>query len=91
MVHHISPAPLTFEVLDRILNKNYKLALSEESTKRINDCKAYLDHKIETAGKPLYGITTGFGSLCKKCSFHECSNFLDLVNLNHRRDSMNSV
>ena len=65
MVHYISPAPLTFEVIDKILHTNCTLALSEESKKRINDCKAYLDHKIETSEKPLYGITTGFGSLCK--------------------------
>ena len=66
MVHYISPAPLTFEVIDKILSKNYKLALSEDSKKLINDCKAYLDHKIERSAKPLYGITTGFGSLCNQ-------------------------
>lgn len=65
MVHYISPTPLTFEVIDNILKGHYKLALSEESKLLINQCKAYLDHKIETSDKPLYGITTGFGSLCK--------------------------
>lgn len=65
MKHFISPAPLTFEIIDTILHKGYKLALSEESKKLICDCKAYLDHKIATSEKPLYGITTGFGSLCK--------------------------
>ena len=63
MVHYISPAPLTFEVIDKILSKNYKLALSEDSKKLINDCKAYLDHKIESSAKPLYGITTGLAEL----------------------------
>lgn len=65
MIHHISPAPLTFEIIDNILNKNYKLALSDESKKLICDCKNYLDQKIASSAKPLYGITTGFGSLCK--------------------------
>ncbi len=65
MIHYISPAPLTFETIDTILNQGYQLALSDESKKLICDCKAYLDHKIATAEKPLYGITTGFGSLCK--------------------------
>lgn len=65
MVHYISPAPLTFEVIDSILTNKTQLALSEESKKLIHDCKAYLDHKIATSDKPLYGITTGFGSLCK--------------------------
>ena len=62
MVHHISPSPLTFETIDKILKNNYKLALSEESKALIQKCKDYLDHKIETAAKPLYGITTAFGS-----------------------------
>lgn len=65
MIHYISPAPLTFEIIDNILKSGCKLALSEESKKLITDCKAYLDHKIATSAKPLYGITTGFGSLCK--------------------------
>ncbi len=65
MTHYISPAPLTFEVIDNILKKGYKLALSEESKQLITECKAYLDHKITTSTRPLYGITTGFGSLCK--------------------------
>ncbi|MDE5638566.1 MAG: aromatic amino acid ammonia-lyase, partial [Odoribacter sp.] len=65
MIHYISPAPLTFETIDRILKGHYQLALSEESKKLICECKNYLDHKIATSDKPLYGITTGFGSLCK--------------------------
>ena len=65
MTHYITPEKLTFEQIEKILTKKYKLALSDESKKLINDCKAYLDHKIATSDKPLYGITTGFGSLCK--------------------------
>lgn len=65
MIHYITPSPLTFEVIENIITQNYKLALSDESKQRILDCKAYLDHKIQTTDKPLYGITTGFGSLCK--------------------------
>lgn len=65
MVHYISPSPLTFEVIGKILKDNCKLSLSEESKALIQKCKDYLDHKIETAATPLYGITTGFGSLCK--------------------------
>lgn len=65
MTHYISPEPLTFEVIENILTKGYKLALSEESKQLIVKCKEYLDKKIATSEKPLYGITTGFGSLCK--------------------------
>ena len=65
MIHSISPATLTFEIIDTILQKGYKLALSDESRELIRISKEYLDRKIAESEKPLYGITTGFGSLCK--------------------------
>jgi histidine ammonia-lyase len=63
-VHQITPAPLTFEIIEEILEKKFRLALSEESTELIEQSKAYLDRKIKEAHGPLYGITTGFGALC---------------------------
>lgn len=64
MVHHISPARLTIDRVGEILKNNLKLALSEESINLITRCRDYLDNKIETCTEPIYGITTGFGSLC---------------------------
>lgn len=64
-IHQISPKRLTFSILENILKGSYKLELSEESVKLIQDCKDYLDNVIAKADKPIYGITTGFGSLCK--------------------------
>ena len=43
-----------------------QLALSTESIANIEKCRNYLDHKIETHQDPIYGITTGFGSLCNR-------------------------
>ena len=37
MIHYISPAPLTFETIDAILNKHYTLALSDESKQLITN------------------------------------------------------
>ena len=54
MIHYITPQRLTFEQIETILSKKAKLALSEESKKLINDCKAYLDNKIKRSEKPLY-------------------------------------
>lgn len=64
MIHYISPARLTIERAGEILNRKMTLALSEESINRINGCRKYLDDKIEQCNHPVYGITTGFGSLC---------------------------
>lgn len=64
MIHHISPATLTIERVGEIIERNMQLALSDESIQRINRCREYLDKKIESCSEPIYGITTGFGSLC---------------------------
>ena len=63
-VHHISPDWLTIEKVNEIITSGATLALSDEAVKRITECRAYLDKKMETATEPIYGITTGFGSLC---------------------------
>ncbi|MDL2323240.1 histidine ammonia-lyase [Bacteroidales bacterium OttesenSCG-928-A17] len=65
-LHHIGRGPLTFEVIEKIINKNLKLDLAPEAVERIQKCRDYLDKKIEESEIPLYGITTGFGSLCNK-------------------------
>ncbi len=62
----ISPAPLTFEAIESILENNSKLVLSDESRKLICDCKAYLDKKLAGHNGPIYGINTGFGALHDK-------------------------
>ncbi len=62
--HHISPADLTFECIEKIFKEKRKLELSEESIERIKKCRDYLDKKIAASGDPVYGVTTGFGSLC---------------------------
>lgn len=40
------------------------LALSDALTKRITEGRAFLEDYIERAEQPIYGINTGFGSLC---------------------------
>lgn len=40
------------------------MALSKESKALIIKCRDYLDKKMETQKEPIYGVTTGFGSLC---------------------------
>lgn len=62
--HYISTEKLTFSKLQQIIAENKKIALSEESIKLIVKCREYLDNKMDTQTEPIYGITTGFGSLC---------------------------
>ena len=65
-IHYISPEPLSFEIIENILEEKKKLVLSEESIKLIEKSKAYLDRKLEESEEPLYGINTGFGALCDR-------------------------
>lgn len=62
--HYISTETLTFEEVNRIISGKYKLALSEDAIRRIQKCRDYLDKKMENQSTPIYGVTTGFGSLC---------------------------
>lgn len=62
----ITPAPISFEQIENMLAPETQLALSTESIANIEKCRNYLDHKIETHQDPIYGITTGFGSLCNR-------------------------
>ena len=63
MNHIISNERLTLERLKAIIENNEKLVLSEASEGAIIKCREYLDRKMEDIDRPLYGITTGFGSL----------------------------
>ena len=63
MNHIISNERLTLERLKAIIDNNEKLVLSEASEGAIIKCREYLDRKMEDINRPLYGITTGFGSL----------------------------
>lgn len=65
-VYQVGSGPLTFEIIERIINENLKLELATEAKERIQHCRDYLDRKIAASDVPLYGITTGFGSLCNK-------------------------
>src|SRR5665647_1935679 len=66
MTFKISPKELKLDTIWNIFDKNIKLSLSEESVNLITHCRNYLDYKLENTVTPIYGITTGFGSLHNK-------------------------
>lgn len=63
-VHQISHKHLSLKDLEGIIDSNAKIELSEDAKQRILKCRDYLDRKMENQKEPIYGITTGFGSLC---------------------------
>ncbi len=63
-MHYISTNTLEFNTISEIISENKKLALSDEAKNKIISCREYLEKKIAAHGEPIYGINTGFGSLC---------------------------
>ena len=64
MIHYIGTSHLSLSDIQTILLEGKKIALSEEAIENIQKCRAYLDDKMERESAPIYGINTGFGSLC---------------------------
>ena len=63
MIHTISNNHLSLERLKSILYNHEELELGDEARNAIVKCRSYLDSKMEDISRPVYGITTGFGSL----------------------------
>lgn len=65
MKHEISTdKQITLKDIQHILDSNATLVLSDKAKKDIVACREYLDKKMASQKAPIYGINTGFGSLC---------------------------
>ncbi len=56
--------PLTLEAIEKFIHSNERLELSEVAVGRINNSYDYLQRKMANGAAVIYGINTGFGSLC---------------------------
>ena len=63
-IYHIENQYISFDELEQILISGEKVELSESTKKSILYCRSYLDNKVEQSEDLIYGINTGFGSLC---------------------------
>lgn len=62
--HIISDKHLTIDRVKEIIDNHMQLELGKEAIAAIEKCRKFLDSKMEDIGRPVYGVTTGFGSLC---------------------------
>ncbi|MCK4747316.1 MAG: aromatic amino acid lyase, partial [Bacteroidales bacterium] len=65
-VHLVTTERIGWDKIEEILASQQKIVLSDEVVERISKCRAYLDRRLENEDEVLYGINTGFGSLCDK-------------------------
>jgi histidine ammonia-lyase len=61
--HIISSKSLDLATIQSIILEQKQLELSSESVDKINECRTYLNEKLKSETRPIYGINTGFGSL----------------------------
>ncbi len=62
--YYIDFNDISLAVLFDITVNNKKISLAQDVVVNIEKCRNYLDEKLKGDGKPVYGINTGFGSLC---------------------------
>lgn len=63
-IHYISSNFLDLQEIREIIQKEKKLRLSEESKQLVIASRKYLETRLIGNEEPIYGINTGFGSLC---------------------------
>lgn len=61
---HFSNQTLTIAELSDIISRRAGVKLSAEAQQKVQACRNYLDEKVNSSDRPIYGINTGFGSLC---------------------------
>ena len=63
-IYKIGESFLSLSEISRIISEGLKIELSSKSEKKVIECRNYLDEKMKNSDTPIYGINTGFGSLC---------------------------
>lgn len=82
--HYISSDLLTLTTIKDIVEAHKKLDLSEEAILNIRKSHDYLQNKIKNNDTPIYGINTGFGSLCDvKISSEHLSKLQENLVMSH--------
>lgn len=64
MNEYITPDEISLAQLEEIVASSKKIQLSDKSKKAVQKCFDYLQEKMAEGDAPIYGINTGFGSLC---------------------------
>ncbi len=62
--HAIDPSHCSLDQIHHLLQSGEQVFLSEAAKTAINKGRNYLDQRMADSSAPIYGINTGFGSLC---------------------------
>lgn len=64
MAAHIISTTISFEDIQEIVAQNKKIELGQVVREKIERCHEYLQSKVADPNNIMYGVNTGFGSLC---------------------------
>ena len=62
---------VTIDEVNTLVERHQPIALGEEAKKTVQACRDYLDQKMKHHDALIYGINTGFGSLCNTAIDHD--------------------
>ena len=62
--HYINNQHYTLHDFEKVLSTGCRIELGENAKEAVQKCYDYLHHKLTTESNVIYGINTGFGSLC---------------------------
>jgi histidine ammonia-lyase len=62
--YSIDPSHCSLERIHELLQSGEHISLSETAKSAINKSRNYLNERMANSSAPIYGINTGFGSLC---------------------------
>ena len=84
MTHEISSNFLDITTIQKLMHSNAILMLSATATAKIVACREYLEERLTKEKAPIYGINTGFGSLCNvKISDEHLSKLQENLVMSH--------
>src|SRR5688572_28910586 len=64
MDEYITNDDISLSQLEEIISTGKKIHLADKTKKSVQKCFDYLQEKMEESDVAIYGINTGFGSLC---------------------------
>jgi len=83
-IHYIDSEDISIDQIEEIIFQEFKIDLSSEAKENIIKCRNYLDQKQKEKNTPMYGINTGFGSLCNvKISTENLAKLQENLVLSH--------
>ena len=62
--HYINNQHYTLEEFEKVIDSNCRVELGESAKEAVEKCYQYLHQKLSSENQVIYGINTGFGSLC---------------------------